>query len=158
MPAHPASDPALTPFSAQAEAIVSRQIAARAAHPASGVSWSAMTREPPEVQSVEDVEAQLAATWARHEAWRASPEGRFYAAARLIYEATGDERLMNCISNGLDTNHERAALILERMSGPAADSARQALAEYVTARIVEANAPMAAVMAAAFGLTLQAAE
>lgn len=109
--------------------IVAGQVAARAAHPPAGVCWSALTAPPPEIETVETVAARLQRRADDLEAFRASPEGRFYRAALLIAEATGDDRLLSCHSRGLATNMDRARKLLTEAQGPAAEDAFLALEE-----------------------------
>lgn len=119
-------------FFTVAREIVAHQEARREAHPKTGVCWSAMTSPAPEVESVEVVAARLEAEAERAAQFRATPEGRFHAAAWAILKATGDERLMGCVNRGLsEIEIARAARILSAMSGPAADQARDALADVV---------------------------
>lgn len=115
----------------RAEATVARQREALARHTPTGVSWSGLTQNPPPVvDRVEDVVARIEADEARHAAFRATPAGRFVRAAGLIYEATGDERLLQCFSRGLETNVDLAERILANMSGPAVEVAAGALADW----------------------------
>lgn len=81
------------------------------------------------VEAVEDVAARLEAEHRAYMAFKETPVGRFVTAAKLIADATGDERLLQCWTRGLDTNADFAHLLLDQMEGPAADAARQALKE-----------------------------
>lgn len=123
-------------FRAKAREIVAAQVAYNAAHPPIGVSWSALTvSRRVKVERVADVAARLRREHDAAQAFRRTPEGRFLAAAMLIYEATGDERLLQCRSRGLDTNADHAMALLDRMEGPAADDARAALTAWMTAKL-----------------------
>jgi hypothetical protein len=119
-----------SPFT-RAQTIIAAQLARRAAHPATGLSWSGMPgREPPMVETLAACMARLERQDAALAAFRASPAGRFRAAAFLIYEATGDDRLLSCADRGLDGDAGRAVKLLAGMEGPAADEARAALADF----------------------------
>lgn len=112
-----------------AEAIVAEQIAA-AAGSSRGTNLHGWATSERRIQTVDEVLAGLIEKAARSAAFALTPECRFMRAAQLIDEATGDERLIQCWRNGLSTNHERASRLLSEMSGPAADDARSALAEF----------------------------
>ena len=115
----------------RAEVIVASQRERRARWHPTGVCWSGLTHNPcPVVERVEDVVARLEAEEARHAAFRATPAGRFVRAASLIYDATGDERLLQCFSRGLDSEADFAAKLLAEMAGSAAELAREALADW----------------------------
>jgi hypothetical protein len=121
-------------FQAKASEIVAGQIAHNAAVQPRGVCWSGLTTSRHvEVQDVDAVAARLEREFDERLAWELTPDGRFTTAARLIYEATGDDTLLSCRNRGLDTNHHFAAKLLGEMEGPAADQARAALADYVAA-------------------------
>lgn len=122
-------------FFHQACEIVAAQQALRDAWKPTGVCWSGITHNPaPEVDTVEHVQAKLEAEAERYTAWKTTPTGRFVCAAKLICDATGDERLLQCWTRGLDTNHDFATKLLTEMEGPAADQARAALQDWKDAR------------------------
>lgn len=96
-----------------------------------GVSVSGMGPGPFEPATDAELSALARADVRRAHAYQASPEGRFQSAAYLIWRATGDERLLNCASRGLEDEAARAAGLLDDMEGPAADKAREALVEFM---------------------------
>lgn len=67
-----------------AREIVAGQVARRAAHPTTGVSWSGLTVPAPEVETVEAVAERLRAQAARNLAFAKSPRGRLYATIREL--------------------------------------------------------------------------
>lgn len=71
-------------FHAQAAKIIAAQQARFDAFVPVGVTWSAMSREYPKVERVEDVAARLEAEDASHRAYRASPGGRFLTALEAL--------------------------------------------------------------------------
>jgi broad specificity phosphatase PhoE len=122
-------------FFQQAREIVGAQQARQDAWRPIGVRWSGMSENPyPEVEGVDAVQRRLQADAERYAKWAASPTGRFVEAANLIYKATGDERLLQCYSRGLDTDADLAAKLLSTMEGPAADQARAALRDWKDAQ------------------------
>lgn len=136
MPFDSQATPDLT---ARATEIVASQVAARAAHPRIGVCFSGMGYDaPPEIETVEAVALRLEREHTERAEWRLTPDGRFYVAAHLIAEATGDDRLLNCHSRGLRADADRAAKLLATMSGPAADAARAALVDFAQDQMVSA--------------------
>lgn len=136
MPFDAATTPDLT---ARATSIVAAQVAARATHPKVGVCFSGMGHDAPaEIETVEAVMARLERKEAEIAAFRASPKGRFQAAALTIWRATGDSRLLDCLPPGGEVRADRAAKLLASMSGPAADDARKALADFLCGQMVSA--------------------
>ena len=95
-----------------------------------GVCMSGMGPGPFEPATDTELKAEARAELRRAHAYQSSPEGRFQSAAYLIWRATGDERLLNCASRGLEDEAGRAADLLADMEGPAADKAREALADF----------------------------
>lgn len=104
----------------------------------SGACWSGMGPGPFTARTEAQIVADATARFERAQAAAATPEGRFRTAASLIFRATGDERLLNCSSRGIDTNADLAADLLRGMDGPAADAARAALAEMAVAPLLMA--------------------
>lgn len=113
-----------------------RQIvgAQEAANAGRGTSLHGFASSYQPVESVEAVQDRLRADAERYAAWSATATGRFVRAAKLVFDATGDERLLQCWTRGLDTNHDFAAKLLTEMKGPAADQARAALRDWKDAQ------------------------
>lgn len=136
MPNH---HPTSADFRTRAEAVVASQREARARHPKTGVCWSAMSPAYPVVERVEDVEAQLRETWAQHEAFRASPRGRFLGAVRELADDHGAEwhALMGYYDRSLADDRQplnveavgRCLKILAAMEPVAAQDAELALSD-----------------------------
>lgn len=114
-------------FLEQAREIVGAQQAALTSR---GTSLHGWATGPVDLPTVEETAARLEREAVAYAAFKATPTGRFVTAAKLIFDATGDERLLQCWTRGLDTNADFAAKLLSEMEGPAADQARAALANW----------------------------
>lgn len=102
-------------------------------------SFSGMGPGPFTARTEAQIVADATARFERAQAAAATPEGRFRTAAALIFRATGDERLLNCSSRGIDSNADLAADLLRTMQGPAAEAARAALAEITAPLLIAAE-------------------
>lgn len=101
-------------------------------------SFGGMGPGPFTTRTEAQIVADATARYERAQAAAATPEGRFRTAAALIFRATGDERLLNCSSRGIDTNASLAFDLLRSMEGPAAAEARAALADMAVSPLLVA--------------------
>lgn len=124
----------MTDFFHTARDIVASQQAARDAFRV-GVCWGGMAPEAPTVEDVDGVVARLVEDAERMAAAESTPRVRFHKAAFAIYQAGGGDTLL-AISDraGFDLPEPRALAradaYLVGKEGPAAEAARQALADW----------------------------